>query len=157
MEPRVEGLAAIFDLNTDLLLNCTADLSDAQAGARLERGGNSIVFLVAHLTDARHFLADLLGQPLPNPLTPMLADVNSIEDVVDMPTLGELLGAWRRVSAHVAGILGGLSAADVDAAAAHPFPVPGRRRLDALAFLPTTRATMWARWRSSGASSGSRR
>ncbi|MGD8320692.1 MAG: DinB family protein [Gemmatimonadota bacterium] len=135
MEPRVEALAKIFDLNTDLLLNCTTDLSESLANARLRGGGNSISFLVAHLTDARHFLADLLGAPLPNPIGTALADVDSIEDIREMPALGELLDAWRRVSAHLAERFGDLDADDVDAPTPQTLPIPGGRALDAMAFL----------------------
>jgi hypothetical protein len=40
MDSQVAPLAAILDLNTDLLLNCLADLSDAEARQRLAEGGN---------------------------------------------------------------------------------------------------------------------
>ena len=68
MEPQVAPLAALYDLNTDLLLNCLDGLSDAEAQRRLEAGGNSITFLAGHLTDTRHFLVARLGHTLANPL-----------------------------------------------------------------------------------------
>jgi hypothetical protein len=53
MEPPVAPLAAIFQLNTDLLLNCLEEVSDAEAQRCLAAGGNSVAFLAAHLTDTR--------------------------------------------------------------------------------------------------------
>jgi len=60
MNPAVAPLAAMLDLNTDLLLNCLDGLSEAEAQHRLQGGGNSLAFLIAHLTDTRHFLATRL-------------------------------------------------------------------------------------------------
>jgi hypothetical protein len=59
MESQIAPLAAILDLNTDLLLNTLEGLGDDEARVRLPGGGNSLVFLAAHLTDTRHFLAEL--------------------------------------------------------------------------------------------------
>jgi len=135
VETRLRPLAAIFDLNTDLVVNCAADLTDAQANHRLEAGGNSVAFLVVHLTDARHFLADLLGAPIPNPLGTALADVRSIEEVESLPPFTEILEAWATVSAHLSRVFDGVSTAQLDAPASAAFPIPGGRSLDAIAFL----------------------
>lgn len=135
MDPRLQPLAAIFALNTDLVGNCVAGLSDSQANRRLEGGGNSIAFLIAHLTDVRHFLADLLGSPIPNPLTPFLAEARSIDEVESLPPLTELLDAWRTVSAHLADVFEGVAATALDASTAQSFPTGGGTVLDAIAFL----------------------
>ncbi len=61
MHPSITPLAAILRLNTELVLNCIEDLDEERG---LERGDppvNSITFLVAHLTETRHFLARLHG------------------------------------------------------------------------------------------------
>lgn len=135
MESRLRTLAAVFDLNTDLLTNCVLDLTDAQANQRLPGGGNSIAFLVAHMVDARYFLAGMLGAPLANPIGSVLADVRSIEDVTAMPSLEELLEAWREVSAHVESLLERMTPAQLDAASDHDFPIRGKTVGDAVAFL----------------------
>ena len=135
MESRLQPLAAIYELNTDLLGNCVEGLTDDDAGRRLAGGGNSIAFLVAHLTDARHFLAALLGAPLPNPVGDALADVQSIEEVETMPPLAELLAAWRTVSGHLAAVFARLTSAELDAQVRPSFPVGGDRAVDAVTFL----------------------
>lgn len=56
MEPRIEPLSAILARNTDLVLNCCSDLSEADAARRIDERGNSIAFFAAHVTDARHYL-----------------------------------------------------------------------------------------------------
>jgi len=135
MESSLQPLAAIFELNTDLLVNCVDGMTDREASRRLAGGGNSIAFLVAHLTDARHFLVDLLGAPLPNPIGDALADVRSIDELETMPPLPELLAAWRNVSGHLLAVLGSLTTSELEAPVEPSFPVSGGRAVDALTFL----------------------
>jgi len=135
MDPQLAPLAAILDLNTDLLLNSLEGLSETEAEARLPGGGNSIKFLAAHLTDSRHFLVDRLGQPLGNPLASYLAQARSIEDISSWPSLPALRQAWCTVSAHLASVLAGLSGADLARLNAHRFPVPDGSQLGLITFL----------------------
>ncbi len=93
MDPQVAPLALLYELNTDLLLNCLDGLTDAEAQRRLESGGNSVTFLAGHLTDTRRFLAARLGHPLPNPLARYLADVRSIDEIRELPSLEEIRSA----------------------------------------------------------------
>jgi hypothetical protein len=86
MEAAVAPLARILELNTDLLLNCLDGISDAEAGQRLAAGGNSMLFLAAHLADSRHFLAARLGHAAENPMAAYLDKARGIEDIA----------AWRR-------------------------------------------------------------
>jgi uncharacterized damage-inducible protein DinB len=135
MEPRVAPLAALYDLNTDLLLNCLDGLSDAEAQRRLAAGGNSITFLAGHLTDTRHFLVSRLGHPLSNPLARYLADVRSIEDINQWPSLEELRAAWPMVSNHLQEVLGDLTAAELEEPGVHRFPLEDSTRLGLIAYL----------------------
>jgi uncharacterized damage-inducible protein DinB len=135
MESQLTPLAAILDLNTDLLLNSLEGLSELEAQARLPGGGNSLSFLAAHLTDTRHFLASRLGQPLANPLTAYLAEARGIEDITAWPSLPELRAAWCAVSAHLGTVWDRLSAADLARPNAHRFPLPDRTQLGLITFL----------------------
>lgn len=135
MEVQLAPLAAILDLNTDLLLNSLDGLADEEARIRLAGGGNSIAFLAAHLTDSRHFLAARIGRPLANPLSRVLADARSVEDIAEWPPLEELRAAWSAVSLRLVSALEALSAADL----AHPdgsrFPLGDGSRLGVITFL----------------------
>jgi uncharacterized damage-inducible protein DinB len=135
MEAAVAPLARLYQLNTDLLLNCLDGLTDAEARRRLEAGGNSIAFLASHLTDSRHFLVNRLGQPLSNPLARYLADVRSIDDITEWPPLEEIRSAWLAISAHLQQVLSGLSAADLAEANVHRFPLEDTTRLGLVSFL----------------------
>jgi uncharacterized damage-inducible protein DinB len=135
MEPQVAPLAALYDLNTDLLLNCLDGLSDAEAQQRLAAGGNSVTFLAAHLIDTRHFLVARLEHPLPNPLARYLADVRSIEEIRELPSLEEIRTTWPAISSHVQEVLAGLTSGELAEPNMHRFPVDDSTRLGLIAFL----------------------
>ena len=135
MDARLATLAAILDLNTDLLLNTLEGLSESESQHRLEGGGNSIAFLAAHLTDTRHFLVSRLGRPLPNPLARYLADAKSIDEIRSWATLDQVRSAWIGVSLHVQTTLASLRAEDLATPNVHRFPFPDTTALGLVGFL----------------------
>jgi uncharacterized damage-inducible protein DinB len=135
VEPHVAPLVAIFELNTDLLLNCFMDLSQEEAERRLEGGGNSLLFLGSHLSDSRHFLAGRIERPLANPLSRYLEKARSIEEVHEWPSLEELRAAWVAVSDHLVTALGSLTPDEVARPNAHRFPLPDTSQLGLITFL----------------------
>ncbi|MDH3496280.1 MAG: DinB family protein [Gemmatimonadota bacterium] len=135
MDPRLRPVGWLYELNTRLVRRCLEDLSEADAHYRPEGRGNTIAFLVAHLTDARHFAATILGRPRDNPLSPTLDQARSIDDVRALPPLAELLGYWNGVASHLAGCLDTADAARLDGRVAHSFPIADRTALGGLAFL----------------------
>jgi uncharacterized damage-inducible protein DinB len=135
MHPAVTPLATILRLNTELLLNCLVGLDDATATRRVTPATNSIAFLVAHLTDSRHFLASLIGAPLANPLADALAGARSLDDVARLPALAVLAEAWERVAAHLAVQVERLDTPALAAATPQRFPGGDGTVLGALAFL----------------------
>jgi uncharacterized damage-inducible protein DinB len=135
MEPQLASLAAILDLNTDLLLNTLDGLGNDDGQARLPGGGNSLAFLAAHLTDTRHFLAERIGHPVANPVAPYLAGARTIDDITEWPSLAELRDAWCAVSAHLHSTLARMSAADLAQANFDRFPLADGTRLGMIAFL----------------------
>lgn len=130
----IAPLAAIYELNTDLLVNCLDGVDEGDAGRRVE-GGNSLAFLAAHLADSRHFLAARLGRPLENPLTPFLANARTIDDVSSLPPLEEIRTAWLGVSDHLHGVLGALDEAALTPQQVHRFPFADSSPLGLVAFL----------------------
>jgi uncharacterized damage-inducible protein DinB len=135
MDPRLAPLAAIFDLDTDLLLNCLDGLSDAEGRERLPGGGNSITFLAAHLTDSRHLLAARIGRPLDNPMTRCLEGARRFEEVRAWPTLDEVRSAWRSIGAHLQTSLASLTSDDLRRPHSHRFPIGDTTQLGMIAFL----------------------
>ncbi|CAN5813689.1 hypothetical protein BH24GEM1_BH24GEM1_11850 [soil metagenome] len=135
MNPAVAPLAAILDLNTDLLLNCLDGVSEEEARHRLAGQGNSLAFLIAHLTDTRYFMATRVKRPLANPLTPLLADTRGIDDVPTWPPIDDLRAAWRAIGDHLAAVLPSLTSEELNEPNAHRFPMGDSTRLGLIAFL----------------------
>ena len=135
MEPRLAPLAAILDLNTDLLLNCLDGLSDAEGRERLLGGGNTVTFLAAHLTDTRHFLAARIGHPLDNPIARYLDGARRFEEVREWPALDEIRAAWRRIAVHLQSALATLTESDLRRPNVHRFPLGDTTQLGMVAFL----------------------
>jgi uncharacterized damage-inducible protein DinB len=135
VNPAVAPLAAILALNTDLLLHCLDGVSEDEARRRLAGQGNNLAFLIAHLTDSRHFMATSLKRPLANPLTPLLADRRGIDVVPTWPPVDELRAAWRAVGHHLAAVLPSLTAEELNETNVHRFPMDDSTRLGLIAFL----------------------
>jgi uncharacterized damage-inducible protein DinB len=105
MHPSIIPLAAIFRLNTQLILNCLEGLDEDHAQRRWGTQLNSIAFLLAHLTETRHYLAELAGQPVPSPFSPQFVKARSLEEAGPLPPLDRLVQAWEAIAAHLASIL----------------------------------------------------
>lgn len=134
MDPRLEPLAALLDLNTDLALNCLEGIDREHAEAH-PPGLNSMSFLLAHLTDSRHYLASWLGQPLPNPLGTSLQDAKGIDDAGPLPPLDKLSEHWLAISAHLASVLAAATTEVLNESSPQRFPIADSTRLGAIAFL----------------------
>jgi uncharacterized damage-inducible protein DinB len=135
MDPRLRPLWAMLDLNADLVLNCLDGLSEEDAAHRPGGTGNSIAFLVAHLTDTRHYLAALLGRPLANPLEAALASARGIGDVATLPSLVTLREAWSAVARHLAALGPELGPAELEARVPQRLPGSDGTVLETVAFL----------------------
>lgn len=135
MQPVLVPLAEIFSLDTDLLLNSIAGVSEAHAADRVLPGTNSLAFLVAHAIDARHFVATLLGRPAPNPLGEQLKDATGIDDVGALPPLSELRQLWLDASRNLEAALEGATAEGLGARSEQKFPVGDESILGAVTFL----------------------
>ena len=119
----IRPFALLLALNTDLLLNATDGLSDEEATRRVQPHVNSVAFLVAHLTDMRHYLAVLAGQPRDNPLTTLLQHAKSNDHIADWPPLETLRGYWHYAGAHLVAVFPTLG--DEQLAARLERPLPG--------------------------------
>ena len=134
MHPSVSPIAAIFRLNTELLLNCMNGVDEGLARQRITPTCNNISFLVAHLIESRHLLAKLLGAPVPSPLPPSVDKARTLEEAGPLPPLTELEAAWEAIAAHLAVQVERLDTPQLAQSASH-FPGSDGTVLGALAFL----------------------
>lgn len=135
MDPRVVPLAGILRLNTRLLRNCLAAMTDGQAGVRPTTSINSAAFVAAHIADSRYFALRVLGAAAPSPLAPYLDAARSIDEVVELPPLAAVQSAWTAAAHALRDRLEVLPGADLDAPFTGRLPIDDRTVLGALAFL----------------------
>jgi uncharacterized damage-inducible protein DinB len=135
MEPRIAALADTLRLNTKLFRNCLESLSEDAATRRPSAATNSASFVAAHLADSRFYLLRMLGAEHENPLAAYLGTASSIDDVKQLPPLGETLAAWAAASHALRDRLETLTAAELDGPTAAPFFAPEQTMLGALTFL----------------------
>jgi uncharacterized damage-inducible protein DinB len=128
-------LASVLRLNTRLFMNCLEGVAEEKAIERPSGATNSLAFVACHLVDSRHYLARYLGLDEVNPLANVLADVTSIEDVDELPPLGELKQAWRSVASVVEACVEGLSEEECRVPSRQRFPVDDPTVLGAVGFL----------------------
>lgn len=135
MQPVVEPLYATLNLNTRLFQNALNGVDD---GVAQERPGkaNNIAFLTLHLIDARYFTARMLGiEDAHNPFADVTEDVNSVNELGEIPSLAELMFAWQEVSDLLADRLQEIGSQELEAEAPHEFPIERGDVLGALAFM----------------------
>ena len=135
MDHRVQPLAAILRLNTQLFLNCLDGLTDEAAQVRHGSGVNSAAFIAAHMADSRHYLLRTLGAARDNPLSTFLDNAKSIDEMTEFPSLELIRNVWSGVSADLDTVLGAATAAELDLAVKARFPGVDATRYGALTFL----------------------
>jgi uncharacterized damage-inducible protein DinB len=135
MDARLEPLAALFDLNTDLALNCLDGIDDDAARHQAAPGLNSMTFILAHVTDSRYYLAAWLGQPIDNPLSAALKDARAIADAGPLPGVDELRNHWQHISSHLGATFATTPPELLNESSPQRFPIADSSRLGAIAFL----------------------
>ncbi len=129
------SLREIAALNSRLFPNCLAGLSDRQARQRIDGHTNHVAFIAAHVVDARYYLARYLGLELENPFQDLLEDVKTVDELTEVPPLGEIRAAWDRVSGALVERIETLTDEDLAAKSEQQFPVSDRTVLGGAAFL----------------------
>jgi uncharacterized damage-inducible protein DinB len=119
----VRQLSAAAELNTTLYLNCLQSVSTKDALLRPNHLVNSLAFVACHVLDARHYLARFIGLSLENPLEPLLARVQSIEEVETLPPLETVREQWRAVSSEVCAVLRALAPRELASPSPQRFPI----------------------------------
>lgn len=124
MDPRIAPLTEILRLNTKLFRNCLEGVTDEKAAMRPSASTNSAAFVATHVTEARFYLPKVLGDEHPSPIAAYLEGARGIDDVKRFPPLAEIQRAWTTASHALRERLDRMTAAELDASIACPFPLP---------------------------------
>lgn len=139
-DPRVVPLLTTLRLNGRLLESCLRDIPRNLALHRppsldgTAPALNNMVFLAAHLADARRYFANLLGPEIANPF-PELEDGRTLDDFPELPETAAILIAWKDLGDIVAERLAAATPEQLAETAPHPFPVDDPTLLGAATFL----------------------
>jgi uncharacterized damage-inducible protein DinB len=135
MDPRVIAPAETLRINTKLFRNCLHGMTQTQAEARPADGGNSALWVAAHMVKARYGLLKRLGVERANPLPAELINAKGIDDVTVWPAVADVLAAWTDVSHVLRDRLPQLTAAELDAKVEVRFPVFEQTQFAVLVFM----------------------
>jgi uncharacterized damage-inducible protein DinB len=135
MKKAIIPLQLIFNLNSKLFLNATAGITDEMAAIRPNDQINNVVFISAHLLDARYYISDMLDLKVVNPFKDVFEKVSRVEDSDQLPGLSKIRSTWGEVSQKLSDHLTEVSAEILCREAPFKFPVADPTILGATTFL----------------------
>lgn len=135
MDPRLSSHRALLEMQERLFTNCFAGVDDAKSRERTGPRTNHMAFLGAHLAETRHYLVGLLGGGGEPPFGGRFAELRGVDEMVEPPTVDEILAAWREVSPELDRCLAAVDAETLDGAPPIPFPVADPTLLGGVGFL----------------------
>jgi hypothetical protein len=92
----MQPIKVIIQLNTKLLINATQDVTHQLSLKRIDTRINNIIFITAHLLDARYYMANFSGCDITSPFNEIFKSVNHVEDSKKLPPLKALLIDWQK-------------------------------------------------------------
>ncbi len=123
-----------FNLQTNLFVNCLADVTDDIASFRPNDRTNSLGFVATHLVDARYFMSTMFGLSAEKPF-PNLDSAAGIEQIDDLPTVDEILVKWIDLSQAFQRHLRSVELSLLGEPAPHDFPFGDDTLLGGFGFL----------------------
>ena len=128
-------LQLIFNLNSDLFLNVTEEITDEMAMIRPDKQINNVIYISAHLLDARYYISNLLNLEVANPFKEIFEKVKKVEQSVQLPGLTRIRRTWKELSPQLSNQLAEVSEEVLHRKAPFKFPVADSTILGATTFL----------------------
>ncbi len=135
MNPRVEALTEILNINTRLFRNCLDGVSDEIARQQPNSQTNSVAFLACHLVDARSYLAKLIGLETGSQLRDASQSYLAVVEHKSEPPLDRILEAWQEVTGVLRDRVCEMTDDQLDAKSSEAFPIDDPSLFGALVFL----------------------
>lgn len=135
LDPKVRPLYDLLRLNTRLLTNGLRGVNDFTARRRPSTKVNNIAFLALHLIDARAYLGRFLGLGVESPFHALTNEVETVEQLRQIPPIDAMHAAWRDVSDLVGQRLEELDPGELDQPARVELPIDDPTLLAGATFL----------------------
>ncbi|OGF64700.1 MAG: hypothetical protein A2Y62_14665 [Candidatus Fischerbacteria bacterium RBG_13_37_8] len=129
------SMRLILECNTQLFLNVLNGVTDEIALKRVNQKSNSILFLAAHLLDARYFLANYTGNSIECPFKELFRKVNSAKDALLLPDLSKIIAEWNNISPLLINHLEHLPNEVLQKTSEMSFPINDKTIMGGIAFL----------------------
>lgn len=140
MHPSVKSMADLYAFHHRVLEMTIKGIQEEDQFVRPMNKGNSINFIVGHITSIRFAIARMLGDTIKAPWGDIYDQGQSVVENSAYPVLSELLVEWKAIADRLPSLLG--RATEEILLAAPPFEGPGQEKnlRGTLAFLLTHEA-----------------
>jgi len=136
MNALIRPVADTFAFNTSMVSLGLSDLPNIDAIRRNREGqGNSISFLVGHVSSSRYGVLKMLGAAHANPFADQFGAGVACEAGSEYPSVGELSERWSQLAGNLATALEDLGEDGLLAEATTSYPTPDKTVRGALAFI----------------------
>ena len=119
----MDTLINMYDWHTKLFKNVLVDISDKDAGERLNTKANHIAWIAGSLVNGRYQLGRLLGLDMVQDSDELFRDNKGIQDDIIYPTPGDFLEDWDDISPILKEALGSVDEEELNGP--DPFNMPG--------------------------------
>ena len=135
MDPRLDGLLRILELNTRLFERCLEGISDEAARQKPNPDSYSVAFLACHLVDARAYLARLIGAECATDLHDSIPSYLAVVEHHDEPPVANVVNAWSTAGKLLKARLVNLTSEELSAASPETVTSNDPTLFGAIAFL----------------------
>ena len=101
-------LVNMFNLQTRLFNNVTADISDEDAGKQPNGHTNHIAWLTGHIVSTRYMLANSIGLSEQEPFPDFFGNGKGRDDSASYPLMSDLVSGWNSLADKIAEKLGSM-------------------------------------------------
>ena len=134
MNSSLKPLAAIYRVNTTLILNSFKDVTEELSLKRPNKKTNSMMFLLLHTIDARYFMLKHMKVKIENPFGKYVDWANTIDDIIKYPKLKSVLSGWKKLDEILLNKLDRLSEKQLERELDDDFP-GGKKTINMIAFM----------------------
>jgi hypothetical protein len=94
----IKHLINLFNLQSGLFTNVTAEISDEDSTKTLNQNTNHIAWLTGHSVSTRYMLANMLGIQVEEPFPDLFRNGKGMDRSAEYPSMKELTKDWSSIS-----------------------------------------------------------
>ena len=135
VDPKIELTSQLFAVSEQLVAMATDGLTREEALRSPEGGPNPIIWTFGHITNTRHAILSMLGQPQEVQWKQLFGKGAQVRPDTDYPAIEEIQVAWDEVSPKLRERLATVTAEELAAASPRKFRIADDTLAGAVAYL----------------------